>query len=73
MSGVSWGRFLAVSVLTLLLLVPLTPVVVALSTPFDEPAKTVVIVAAAVAVFAAVNQLLTWGISAWRRRRRDAP
>lgn len=67
----SWGRFLAVGVLTMLLLIPLTPLVGAISSPFDEPAKTVVIVAVAVAVFAAINQLLTWAIAAWERRQHD--
>ncbi|HEU5326031.1 MAG TPA: hypothetical protein VFV59_09140 [Candidatus Limnocylindria bacterium] len=69
----SWGRFLAVGVLTMLLLIPLTPVVSAVSSPFDEPARTVVIVAVAVAVFAAINQLLTWGLAAWERRERRQP
>jgi hypothetical protein len=69
----SWGRFLAVGVVTMLLLIPLTPVVGAVSSPFDEPARTVVIVALAVAVFAVINQLLTWGIAAWERRQHDEP
>lgn len=69
----SWARFLAVGVLTMLLLIPLTPLVSAISSPFDEPAKTVLIVAVAVAVFAAVNQLVTWGLAAWQRRERRKP
>lgn len=54
----SWGRFLVVGAVTLLLLIPITPLVGAGVTGIGEPMRTVVILVIGVAVFFGVDRFL---------------
>lgn len=53
-----WARFLVVGVVTLMVLVALTPLVAAVIGSVDEPLRTIVILLVGIAVFFTVDRIL---------------